>query len=78
MNISVLQKAKEHDFPFVCRLIEAVFSHDELSKSTASNPNLKKSAYARLNDEKYAFVEGIHYFSLIKYFIQVLHLVCMI
>lgn len=57
--MNVLQQAKEHDFSFVCRLVEAVFSQDELSKSSASDPNLKKTAYARLNDAKYAFVEGI-------------------
>lgn len=59
MNVNVIQKAKEHDYSFVCRLVEAVFSQDELAKSTASNPILKRTAYARLDDTKYNFIEGI-------------------
>lgn len=60
MNSNVIQRTKEHDYPFICRLIDAVFEKGELSASTASNPNLKKTAYARLNREKFSFVEGIY------------------
>lgn len=48
----------EHDYTFISRLLQAVFTEEELRNSTASNRSMKKTAYARLNERKYNFVES--------------------
>lgn len=58
MNENVLQRSKEHNYSSVCRLIEEVFDEETLRNSTANDRNLKKTAYARLDPEKYDFVES--------------------
>lgn len=59
MNSNVLQRAKEFDYTFVSRLLFEVFDTATLCESTAASPNMKKTAYARLDDSKYAFIEEI-------------------
>lgn len=59
MNVNVLQRCREHDYSFVCRLIQNVFSEEALRNSTSSDRNWTKTAYARLDDAKYNFVEDV-------------------
>lgn len=59
MNTNVLQRCKQHDYPFVCRLLAALFDEETLRRSTASDRSLTKTAYARLDNEKCEFMENI-------------------
>lgn len=71
MNENVLQKSKEHDYSFVCRLIGEVFDEETLRNIVllvvlTSYRNWKKTAFARLDSEKYDFIASeLMYFSLI-------------
>lgn len=58
MNENVLQKAKEHDYSFVSCLLGANFSDEELQNSTTTDRSMSKTAYARLDEQKYNFIRG--------------------
>lgn len=59
MNLNVIQRCSEHDYTFVCRVLDAVFTQETLRNSTSSDRNMQKTAYARLDDEKYRFVSDL-------------------
>lgn len=64
MNINVIQRAKEYDYPFLFRLLTQVFGPSNLALSSGFSMNRQKTAYARLDMEKYKFVEGKFLFQL--------------
>lgn len=58
MNVNVLQKSKEFDYRFVSRLLSQIFDIQTLRNSSAGSPNMRKTAYARLDEAKLHFMMG--------------------
>lgn len=58
MNINVLQKSKEFDYRFVSRLLSQIFDNQTLRNSSAGSSNMRKTAYARLDEAKLQFMIG--------------------
>lgn len=56
MNNNVLQMAKEYDYSFVVRLLSEVFKNETLVNASVNTVNGKKTAYAKLDEQKYKFV----------------------
>lgn len=59
MNSNVLQRAREFDYSFISRLILEVFDVATLRNSTAFSTNMQRTAYARLDEQKYEFVRQV-------------------
>lgn len=59
MNSNVIQRYKQHDYPFICRLLGAVFDDNTLRNSTASDRSLARTAYVRLDEQRYNFVASV-------------------
>lgn len=57
-NKNVITKGKEFDYRFVSRLLLQIFPKEVLRQCSASTNNMRNTAYARLDIEKYTFMEG--------------------
>lgn len=58
MNVNVLQKSKEFDYRFISRLLSQIFDNQTLRNSSAGSSNMRKTAYARLDEIKLQFMAG--------------------
>lgn len=59
MNTNVVQRYKQHDYSFISKLLGAIFDDATLQNATASDRSMAKTAYARLDDDKYDFITSI-------------------
>lgn len=58
MNVNVLQRSREFDYRFISRLLGQIFDNQTLRNSSAGSLNMRKTAYALLNEAKLQFMMG--------------------
>lgn len=58
MNRNVLQRSDSYDYQYICRLLGALFNKATLRSCSAGSSNMRKTAYARLDFDKFKFIEG--------------------